>query len=86
MPPRAEDFRQELERTLAAAKALGLSQAGIRAGDLHRRVGGDPGPDHRMPVCCEVMRSAMRAGDEILATPPKGRGASLLMLCRVAGR
>lgn len=51
----------------------------VNAGELHRRVGGYPGSNHRMPVSCEVMRSAMGsdAGDIVLSQPPKGDGATL---------
>jgi hypothetical protein len=50
----------------------------INAGDLHRRLGGYPGRNHRMPVCCAVMRAAFApdAGDLIVEEPPSGRGAS----------
>lgn len=35
--------------------------------------------NHRMPVCCRVMRAAVApdAGDVILGEPPSGQGASL---------
>ena len=50
----------------------------MRSGDLHKRVGGYPGSNHRMPVCCEVMYAEMIDGvDEILHAPPKRKGASL---------
>jgi hypothetical protein len=38
----------------------------INSGQLHREVGGYPGQNHRMPICCAVMRSEMSAGDAIL--------------------
>jgi hypothetical protein len=53
------------------------SHLDVNAGQLHRRVGGYPGSEHRMPVCCDVMRAAMNAQDSILQQPPKGKGASL---------
>jgi hypothetical protein len=51
----------------------------ITAGELHRLVGGYQGPNHRMPVCCEVMRRAFAsdAGDRIVEGPRSGQGASL---------
>jgi len=51
----------------------------VKSGDLHSAVGSYPGVNHRMPVCCGVMRSAMKPGDEVLYAPPKGNGASLLI-------
>jgi 5-methylcytosine-specific restriction protein A len=39
----------------------------IKAGDLHRAVGGYPKPTPRMPMCCSVMRQAQRPGDTIVS-------------------
>jgi hypothetical protein len=72
-----EDFQEALDELFAFANEKGLRAINIRAGELHRLVGAYPGVDHRMPVCCAVMRDFMRPGDEIIATPPKGDGASL---------
>lgn len=37
-----------------------------------------PGPENRMPVCCDAMRRMMDSSvDSILSEPPKGKGASL---------
>jgi 5-methylcytosine-specific restriction protein A len=55
----------------------------ITAGQLHRDVGGYPGPSHRMPVCCSVMRQEMSHRDKVVAEPPKGAGASLTISYRV---
>jgi len=30
-----------------------------------------------MPQCCDVMHALMTAGDEVLSTPPKGKGNTL---------
>lgn len=77
--PTAEDFRLELHRMMLEAVKEGREFAEINAGDLHRRVGDYPGRNHRMPVCCEVMRGALApdAGDIIREQPPSGLGASL---------
>jgi 5-methylcytosine-specific restriction protein A len=42
-------------------------------------LGGYPGRDHRVPICCKVMKSAMARdyGDMPLQEPPSGQGASL---------
>jgi len=69
-----ETFRKVLQRVFAEAKG---SFVDVTSGDLHRLVGGYPGRSHKMPVCCDVMRKAMQSGDRILASPPKGRGATL---------
>ena len=79
MPATAEDFRSALLSLLDEAGRLGLSYVGITAGALHHRVGGYPGTDHRMPVCCAAMRGAMGPSDRIVEQPPSGNGASLLI-------
>lgn len=47
------------------------------SGDIHRELGGYPGPDHRMPSCCNAMKELMNSDDEILYSPKKGNGATL---------
>lgn len=71
------DFRAALNEIFALAEEEGHSFVDLKAGDLHRKVGGYPGHNHRMPVCCDVMRNAMAVGDTILYAPPKGKGATL---------
>ena len=67
----------------AAISLLSGSRAAVQlidvnAGDLHRRLGGYPGPSHRMPVCCDAMYEQQRAGDIVLpGAPPKGKEAAL---------
>ncbi len=72
--PHADDFQRELDRMLLAA---GGGSVEITAGELHRRVGGYPGPNHQMPTCCRVMYRNVQGQDQIIARPPKGMGASL---------
>lgn len=76
--PDADDFRNELYRMMLEAMKAGEAFAEINAGELHRRVGDYPGKNHRLPICCEVMRGALApdAGDVILEQPPSGQGAS----------
>ena len=33
----------------------GAGHVEINSGELHRAVGGYPGADHRMPMCCDAM-------------------------------
>ena len=79
MSPTAQDFQKELDSIFASATKQGKPYIDVRSGDLHRRVGGYPGHNHRMPVCCEVMRRNMKPGDQILQEPPSGQGATLLI-------
>ena len=79
MTPTAIDFKNHLSRMLAAAEQLGFCAVEVKAGDLHRRVGGYPGTSHRMPICCNVLRQAMKPGDEVVKAPPSKQGASVVV-------
>ncbi|MDD2867532.1 hypothetical protein [Neomegalonema sp.] len=72
-----DDFRRERDRRLAEATARRAPYVDLNAGELHRALGDYPGPDHRMPVCCDVLQQEQRLGDVILSQPLKGKGASL---------
>lgn len=75
--PTTLEFEDVLKEIFHIAQMKGSSYVVMTAGELHRRVGGYPGRDHRMPVCCNVMRRMLQKGDEILDEPMKGTGASL---------
>jgi 5-methylcytosine-specific restriction protein A len=75
--PRTNDFRTQLLIWHQDATDNGEAFTDVNAGELHKRVGYYPGPSHRMPLCCQVMRDDMQDGDLILEEPPKGAGASL---------
>lgn len=79
MMPGIDDFRTALQKRLAEAEKNGELHCDVKAGDLHREVGGIPDPDHRLPTCCNAMRQAMRGNDRILASPGSGYGANLLI-------
>lgn len=81
--PTAVDFRDQLAKEIESAEAAGKGYVDIRSGDLHTKLGGYPGPSHRMPVCCNVMRAEMHNGDEELESPPRGRGANLVIRYRI---
>jgi hypothetical protein len=75
--PTTDDFQKELASIFAFAEEKRLTAIVITSGDLHRLVGDYPGTDHRMPICCNVMRKNMKVGDEVLFEPPSGAGATL---------
>lgn len=78
--PRKADFDVELQRQLAVAAATGARMLDLSARDLHVAVGGYPSATngcHAMPSCCSAMWAEKRPADEVLAQPPKGKGASL---------
>jgi len=72
-----EKFREELLSIFKKAKKDNKESIIVISGDLHRKVGGYPGRNHRMPTCCSVMMAFKRSQDEILNSPPKGKGATL---------
>jgi hypothetical protein len=75
--PSKDEFRAELRARLRRAELRGAAELEVNSGELHRALGGYPTSPHQMPSCCDVMYEERRAGDEIVAAPPKGRGASL---------
>lgn len=62
-PPTSTEFRTALDALLDGADNRHAKFVDVRSGDLHRTVGWYPGPDHRMPACCGVLRAAMKPGD-----------------------
>ncbi len=77
--PSAEDFKDTLLSMLDSAEKEGMAYRDVRAGDLHKKVGGYPGKNHRMPVCCDVMKKFMQKPDSIIKAPAKGHGANLII-------
>jgi hypothetical protein len=75
--PGTADFMEALSAILSDASQRGVPYLDVRAGDLHKEVGGYDGPNHRMPACCNAMRKVMRSIDQILHTPPQDNGANL---------
>jgi len=76
--PGKTGFEAALAEVFTEAESAGKPYVDVEAGELHCRVGGYPGQNHRMPVCCGVMRKAMRPGDKVLpGGPPKGSGPKL---------
>jgi 5-methylcytosine-specific restriction protein A len=73
----ADDFRTVLHDLLEEAEQLGFVAVDINSGNLHRRVGGYPSQNHRMPVCCEVMYAEMKSIDTIVSQPNSSTGASV---------
>jgi hypothetical protein len=81
--PTSLDFQKALDDIFQKAQQKNLREVTVKSGYLHRQVGGYPSNNHRMPVCCQVLRAAMQVGDEILSTPPEGNGASLAVRYRI---
>jgi hypothetical protein len=83
LPPNKDQFESALALRFQNAEAKQLPYIEVKSGDLHREIGNYPGTNHRMPVCCGVMRNAMKTGDAEIASPPKGQGASLVIRYRL---
>jgi 5-methylcytosine-specific restriction protein A len=83
MRPTIEMFRKQLRHILFEATSQGRTNLIMKAGELHQKIGGYPGSNHRMPVCCNAMYEAMLEGDRVIAAPPKRKGASLAIEYRL---
>jgi 5-methylcytosine-specific restriction protein A len=81
-----DQFEAALNHWLATAHVLGYAAVEVTAGALHRRVGDYPGPNHRMPCCCNAMRHAMTVDDVLVSEPESGAGASLAVRYRLPRR
>lgn len=81
----ADEVRTALFEIFEVAHKHAVREVTIVSGDLHRKLGGYPAPKsrHRMPVCCQVMKQLMKAGDEIVSAPPSGQGATLTIRYRL---
>jgi hypothetical protein len=81
----AQEFLDELMVMMREAQRAGLDAVEIEAEELHRRVGGYPGRNHRMPGCCGVMREqfSQEWGGSVIREPPSGQGASLRIRYRL---
>lgn len=73
----AEVFKESLEDMLITAKEQGFEYLEVRAGNLHRKVGGYPSGHQCMRMCCDVMFQKMSDKDEVVYTPPVGKGATV---------
>lgn len=79
MTPTRDDFRKALQSRFARAFGGGLAHVWVQSGDLHREVGGYPGENHRISLCCSVMRDEMYPTDLLIEAPPAGHGANLVI-------
>jgi hypothetical protein len=66
MSSTAWDFQNRLMAILNGARQSGNPYVDVESGNLHTQVGGYENSNHKIPVCCEVMRRMMRAGDSVL--------------------
>lgn len=77
--PTKQDFENALNFIFKFKEIFENAEyADIQSGNLHRLIGGYPAQNgnHRMPICCEVMKNAKQENDEVLSEPPSGQGAT----------
>jgi len=60
-----EDFQQELDNILSKALKKGEQYVVVNSIDMHHRMGGYPGYDHKMDLCHEVMKANTKKADTI---------------------
>jgi hypothetical protein len=75
--PTMDEFRRELSAQIDRAERAGRPHVEINCGEVHRKVGGYPGSNHRMPLCCKAMQELKTSEDVIVSEPEKGEGANL---------
>jgi hypothetical protein len=81
--PTMDDFTSFIAAAFADATNTRHTSIILKSGDIHRKLGSYPGKNHQMPSCCNAMIEAMKAGDDILHQPPKGKGANLIIKYRI---
>ena len=80
MTPNEQNFRELIKFILDQNIRLKNECVDIKSGDIHKLLGGHPGPNHRMRSCCEVMYDfAKEYKHKVLYSPKKGFGASLVI-------
>jgi 5-methylcytosine-specific restriction protein A len=86
MMPSIEQFREEARAQIARAKRQGRLHVEINAGELHRTLGGYPGPSHSMPSCCQAMRDEYEiARDVVVYETNSGNGAAFTIRYQFPG-
>jgi hypothetical protein len=75
--PSSDHFRMELRAQLERAAKRRAANVVVNAGELHRAIGGYPGPSHQMQYCSNVMKEEMKAGDVLLINPDERQAATL---------
>lgn len=81
--PSVDRFRIELRAQLEEAMKRGAQTIVVNAAELHRAVGGYPGPNQMLHSCCETMKTEMVAGDEIVGDQKNYQAAALTIRYRL---
>ena len=81
----AAEFKRALIDAMHQTELKGQRFLDITAGELHATVGGFPGCQHRMPMCCRVIRMQASEGwgDLIVKESTIRKGATLRIRYRL---
>ena len=77
--PSIDHFHRELRAQFEYAEKRRAKNIVVNSGELHRAVGGYPGPNERLQLCCEVMKDEMKSGDVVIGNLDNCRGAALII-------
>jgi hypothetical protein len=73
-------YQMILRSQLYRAQKRGLSHLDVKAGDLCRRFGGHTdAPAREISNWCRAMQAEKKALDVVIAEPPEGTGANLII-------
>ncbi len=75
-----DHFRQELLAQIGRASKSGAANVLINAPSLYKSLGGYPGSDHGMPLCCDAMEQEIKAGDLLLVDRANQAGMTVRYL------
>lgn len=75
--PSIDHFQQELRDQLETGSKRRAQNLVVNSEELHRAVGGYPGPNQRLQYCCDVMKAEMVVGDEIVGDLKNQQAAAL---------
>ena len=65
--PSKEDFENALNQIFKYKEIMEeADHVDINSGKLHKYIGGYPGTNHRMPLCCDVMYQFKKDEDKII--------------------
>lgn len=76
MIPTTTDFKDKIHCLLTEADKNKKSSLILNAKIIHGFFKGYPSKKHRIPSCCNAMKSMMQKGDRIIYAPPKGLGST----------
>jgi hypothetical protein len=80
MLPNEENFRELIQFIIEQNKKLNNEYLDVKSGSIHSLLGSYPKKNHRMKTCCDVMyKIAEELKHEIISSPQKGFGASLVI-------